>query len=116
MSHTTTKYQSLITRWTDNVATAAPARLQDMLDEAADRRDIQVAAFAQYLISQLTDAHAIAMMRLYALEAYALTIPSHADSAGPLDNISITIMSNVCAYPKVLQNPIDIPSNKEHTP
>ncbi len=89
MSHTITKYQSLISRWTDNVVTAAPPRLQDMLDEAAVRRDIQLAAFAQYLISQLTDAHAIAMTRLYVLEAYALKIPSRDGSVGPLDNVSI---------------------------
>lgn len=74
MSKTTIKYQSLITRWTDNVATASPRHLQDMLDEAAERSDIQLATFAEYLISQLTDAHAIAMTRLYALEAYELTI------------------------------------------
>lgn len=74
MSNTTQKYQSLIARWADNVATASPRHLQDMLDEAAERSDIQFAAFAKYLISQLTDTHAIAMTRLYALEAYELTI------------------------------------------
>jgi hypothetical protein len=74
VSNATRKYQSLIARWTDNVATATSMRLQDMLDEAADRSDIQLLAFTQYLISQLTDAHAIAMTRLYALEADELTL------------------------------------------
>ena len=68
------KYQLLINRWTDQVSTASFARLQDMIDEAAERSDIHLPSFVQYLLQHVSDPQAQAIIRYHAQAAYGVQL------------------------------------------